>query len=341
VKQLSLFEDYFELHNRRYIGNKYKLSKWIFEIIEKESSSFNTFVDLFAGTASLSAVAIKKYNNIIINDFLYSNYAIYNGFFLNEEYDEVKLNKLAKKYNSLDIKEDNYFSINFGGKYFSNKSAKLIGYIREDIEKEDLTKKEYYILLSSLIYSIDKIANTVGHYDAYFKKSKIEDNFVFKLIKPFKIEKKVTIFREDANSLAKKIEADLVYIDPPYNSRQYSRFYHLLETLTKWDKPKLYGTALKPPPENISDYCKVSAKDRFQDLIKNLKTKYIVVSYNNTYNPKSNSSKNKIELKEIEEILSNKGELKTFSIDYKHFTTGKTNFSQHKEYLFVTKVNNG
>jgi adenine-specific DNA-methyltransferase len=52
--------------------------------------------------------------------------------------------------------------------------------------------------------------------------------------------KDVSIFNQDTNVLAKNIKADIVYIDPPYNSRQYSRFYHVLENLTKWQKPKLY-----------------------------------------------------------------------------------------------------
>jgi len=151
--------------------------------------------------------------------------------------------------------------------------------------------------------------------------------------------KNVIIFKEDANALAKKIKTDIVYIDPPYNSRQYSRFYHVLETLTKWDKPSLHGTALKPEPENMSAYCKVEAKDRLSELVKDLNAKYLVVSYNNTYDSKSNSSKNKITLAEIKNILTEKGETKVFEKDYRHFNAGNTDFKNHKEYLFVTTVN--
>ena len=66
---------------------------------------------------------------------------------------------------------DNYVSPNFGGKYFSLSDAKKIGCIREDLEqqRENLSRKEFDILLASLLYSMDKIANTVGHYDAYRK----------------------------------------------------------------------------------------------------------------------------------------------------------------------------
>jgi len=235
---------------------------------------------------------------------------------------------------------ENYFSKNFGGKYFSKNSAKIIGFIRDNLEENrvNLTDREYYMLLASLLYSIDKIANTVGHYDAYFKKDFIEDRFFMRPIDPIEI-KDVSIFKEDANVLAKKIKTDIVYIDPPYNSRQYSRFYHVLETLVKWDKPVLHGVALKPEPENMSDYCRVNAKDKFAELVKDIDAKYLVVSYNNTYDSKSNSSQNKITLKEIKDILNKQGKTKVFEKDYRHFNAGNTNFNNHKEYLFVTEVN--
>ena len=333
-------ENHFQLYNRRYIGSKHKLVSWIFSIISKECKG-NIFADIFAGTGVVSAVAAKHFDKIILNDFLYSNYAIYKAFFGTGHWDRDKINNIIRDYNNINGEDldDNYFSENFGGKYFSKRSAKIIGFIRNNIEenKDKLTEREYYILLSSLLYSADKIANTVGHYDAYFKKEFIEDNFFMKPIDPTQV-KHVEIFREDANLLAKQIQADIVYIDPPYNSRQYSRFYHVLETLIKWDKPKLHGVALKPKPENMSDYCRTSAKKRFSELVNNVKAKYLVVSYNNTYNSKSNSSQNKITLEDIKNILSKKGKTKVFEKRYRHFNAGNTNFNNHKEYLFVTEI---
>ena len=333
--------NYFNLQNRRYIGSKHKLVEWIFSIINKECNKKNRFLDIFAGTGIVSAIASKHFDEIILNDFLFSNYAIYQAFFGYGEWDRLKIENIINEYNKKNILEieENYFSKNFGGKYVSKRSSKLIGYIRESIEvnKEILTPKEYYILIASLLYSMDKVANTVGHYETYFKKQNFEDKFKMKPIIPLKV-KNVKIYREDSNQLAKKIKANVVYVDPPYNSRQYSRFYHVLETLTKWEKPILHGTALKPKEENMSDYCRNNAKVRMLELIKDLKADYIVVSYNNTYNSKSNSSKNKITHEEIENILTSKGETKIFEKDYRHFNAGNTDFKDHKEYLFVTKV---
>jgi len=337
--------NYHQLHNRRYIGNKQKLLDWIFSVIKQDCQDIKSFTDIFAGTGIVSSVAINEYKEVIINDFLHSNNIIYKAFFEQNSFDEDKINNIIRNYNNInpDDLKDNYFSKNFGGKYFSYNSAKIIGFIRENIEenKGNLRDKEYSILIASLLYSVDKIANTVGHYDAYFKKQHIEDKFFLKPIEPIKSNSKIVIYKEDANKLAKQIKTDMVYIDPPYNSRQYSRFYHVLENLATWKKPKLYGVALKPEPENMSDYCRVSAKKRLYELIHSIETKYFAVSYNNTYNSKSNSSKNKITLEEIEEILNSVGTTKIYEKEHQQFNTGKTEFDNHREYLFITKVKNG
>lgn len=339
-KNSSLFNKFFTISNRRYIGNKQKLTDWIFENILNNCNNCNTFSDIFAGTGIVSSEAIKHFRKININDFLYSNNIIYKAFFMAGEYDMKKLLNLSDNFNNLKYVEKNYFSDNFGNKFFNFETSKKIGHIRNSIEenKPHITKKEYNILLASLIYSIDRVANTVGHYDAYFKKEIIKDDFFYKLVLPFINKNEINIFQEDANILASKIKSDITYIDPPYNSRQYSRFYHLYETLVKWDNPTLYGTALKPKPENMSDYCKVSAKYKFEELINSLNSKYIVVSYNNTYNPKSKTSKNKILLEEIENILNKVGNTKIFEQNHKMFNTGKTEFNNHKEFLFITEV---
>ncbi len=332
--------NYHQLQNRRYIGSKQKLINWIFSVIKQECTG-DSFVDIFAGTGIIASVATKQFKKVVLNDFLFSNNIIYQAFFNDELYNQEKINNIIRNYNNINPEDldENYFSKNFGGKYFSKNSAKIIGFIRENIEKNknNLLNKEYYILITSLLYSVDKIANTVGHYDAYFKKEFIKDSFFMKPIEPLKSEN-IVIFKKDANVLAKEIVADIVYIDPPYNSRQYSRFYHVLENLTQWKKPKLHGTALKPKPENMSDYCRVDAKHKLAVLVKDIKAKYLVVSYNNTYTSKSNSSKNKITLEEIEYILKNKGDTKIFEKEHKHFNAGNTNFNNHKEFLFVTKV---
>lgn len=330
------------INQRRYIGNKSKLMPWISSLIKKYTSG-NSFFDVFAGTGSVTEYLIQDYKDYYINDFLYSNYVAFEAFFGSEK---VRENKLDNYYNILSNitsrkYDDDYFEKNYGNKFFSNNDAIKIGEIRERIERaEDLNKREKAILITSLVYSVDRIANTVGHYDAYRKNIKINDRFKYELINTIDThEKNIYIYREDANQLVKKIKADIVFLDPPYNSRQYSRFYHVLEQIVKWDKPKLFGVAMKPKAENISKYSRNVAPKVFNELVQNINSKYIVVTYNNTYeNAKSSSSRNKITHSEILNSLNGVGETKVFEKPYKYFNAGNTDLGNHKEFLFITEV---
>lgn len=337
---------YIDITSRRYIGNKSKLSDWIFDNIQKYTNG-DSFFDVFAGTGAISSKALNFYDNIYINDFLVSNNLIYKAFFENQEYNIDKLNNIVNYFNSLDSKQliENYFDKNFGNKYFGTYDARKIGFIREELSNLKIHKKindkEYNILLSSLIYSIDKIANTVGHYEAYIKNSITDNKLHINIINIFNTKnKKISIYKEDANKLAPNIFSDIVFLDPPYNSRQYSRFYHLIENLVEWEKPQLFGVALKPKGKNMSEYCRRKAHEVFNDLILSLNCRYIVTTYNNTYNSKSSSSINKISFEEILKSLNSVGKTKVFEKDYNYFNAGKTNFNNHKEFLFITEVTN-
>ncbi len=336
----------FNINNRRYTGCKQKLLSWIKSEIVSKCGKSESFCDLFAGTGVVAAEMLSTFNTIYVNDFLYSNEIIYKAFMLKMNYSKEKINVYFDRYVRLSPNniEQNYVSVNYGGKFFSMDDALIIGAIREDIEnnKNELNEKEYSILLASLLYSLDRSANTCGHYDSFIKKEIVRSSFKFELVNPLidsvDDSHNIIISRQDSNELVKSLKCDVVYIDPPYSSRQYSRFYHVLENITKWNKPKLYGEALKPKEENMSEYCRSGAKERFTDLIKNIDAKYIIVSYNNTYNSKSSSSKNKMLLEDIKDILTNKGKTDILYKDFKAFNAGKTDIKDHKEILFITKV---
>ncbi|WP_276414728.1 DNA adenine methylase, partial [Lactococcus garvieae] len=273
-----------------------------------------------------------------------SNNVIYKAFFGTENFDSTKLYLLQEKFQKIITNEtdDDYFVENFGNKFFSETDARIIGEIRNLISKNnDINEREKAILVASLLYSLDKIANTVGHYDAYRKKIQIENRFKFELINIESEEKKnIDIYRKDANELVREVFSDVTFIDPPYNSRQYSRFYHVLENIAKWEKPELYGVAMKPKAENMSEYSRSTAPQVFEDLIMNLNTKYIVVTYNNTYKSKSSSSKNKITHEQILESLNKRGKTQTFEKPFQFFNAGKTDLKEHKEFVFITEVLN-
>lgn len=329
---------YFSINNRRYLGNKYKLNNFIQSTIADVCGDFESFADLFAGTGSVASIYQDKH--LIVNDILYSNYVCHQTWFGAEKYSRTKIAGFIKRYNTISVSSDNYMSKNYSDTYFSKKNCRKIGYIREDIERNykngSLNNREKCILITSLLYAMDKIANTCGHYDAYRKNGELNRNLVLQMPKIEKSNIKNEIYNEDINNLVKVISADIVYLDPPYNSRQYCDAYHLLENVARWEKPKVIGVAKKMDRTALkSDYCTISATRTFEDLIKNIKAKYIVLSYNNMANKGNDRSNAKLSDKDILRILSAKGKVQQFSQDYKAFSTGKSNIEENAERLFV------
>jgi adenine-specific DNA-methyltransferase len=344
---------HFDINNRKYLGSKNRLLGFLERVVLRNASNkIGVFLDIFSGTGVVANHFRKFSNEVIANDILYSNFVI-NKVFLNSTKRNVRVKKmegLIKNLNTLKpIK--GYCYKNFGDTYFTKGNASHIDAIREKIEelKNDnkITTQEYYVLLTSLVFAVDKVANTVGQYDAflkhigeesYSKKGRhLVDSNIYK-----KIELKMPVinfdgnnkvFNEDANSLIRKIECDVLYLDPPYNHRQYVDSYHVLENILRWEKPKVYGKTKKFE----RDYLKSKYSQRghatyiFEDLINNAKCKHIFLSYNN---------EGIIPDSDISRILKNKGKLKMYKTQYNIFGNGAGQSKKRSitERVFYCKV---
>ena len=180
-----------------------------------------------------------------------------------------------------------------------------------------ITDNEYFYYLASLINSIDKYANTASVYAAFLKHIKKTAAKDFKLsLLPVISGKPGKIYNEDVNILIKKIQGDILYLDPPYNTRQYSANYHILETIARYDNPKLSGiTGLRDYKDQKSTFCsKRTSCESFNDLIKNADFKYIFLSYNN---------EGIMPVDTISDIMSGYGKYSVFTKEYKRFKADK------------------
>jgi adenine-specific DNA-methyltransferase len=196
-----------------------------------------------------------------------------------------------------------------------------------------ITDNEYYFLLATLLETIDKRANTASVYGAFLKQLKKTAQIPF-VLKPAELiinDQEHEVFNEDINKLVGKIEGDILYLDPPYNQRQYATNYHLLETVAKYDNPKIHGkTGLREYESQKSLYCsRPQVKKAFSDLILNAKQKYIFLSYNN---------EGLMTLDDIKEIMGSRGKYGYFTQEYNRFKADKDenrDFSANKtlEYL--------
>lgn len=331
------------INNRRYLGNKYRLLPFIKQVVKNNCRDVKIIADLFAGTGAVSSAFQDL--QIITNDLLYSNYISNLAWFSAQPYDEDKIIQFIIGYNAVSVRADNYMSNNFADTFFSKQDCRKIGYIREDIERNfkagKLNERERALLITSLLYAMDKIAKTCGHYDAYRKGVEFDLHLELSVPQASQSNNPSNIcYNQDINTLAPDICADLVYLDPPYNSRQYCDAYHVLENVARWEKPKVFGVAKKMDRTALkSAYCTKEATHAFADLIEKINARYILLSYNNMENKGNERSNAKLADTDIMRILSEKGEVLVFEEDYKAFTTGRSNIQDNAERLFLCICN--
>lgn len=328
-----------------YIGSKHKLSsflkKSIYDVIS-ENLSDKVFCDIFAGTGAVARSFKTQVKSIISNDIEYYS------FVLNKNYIENhRLIKNSQQYidelNNLPLIKIGFIYQNYcmgsgsNRQYFSDENGQKIDTIRQQIYKWQKSKKIndnlYYFLLASLLESADKVANTASVYGAYLKHIKKSAQKTF-MLKPAIFELNNNshhVFNEDSNTLIKKIEGDILYLDPPYNARQYGANYHLLNTIAKHDTFIPKGkTGLRAYTR--SDYCKKSTvAERFEDLIKHAKFKHIFLSYNN---------EGLMSADEVRTIMQKYGKYNLTTTQYQRFKADKTQNRNHKanktyEYLHI------
>lgn len=337
--------DSYKISNRRYLGSKTRLLPFIEDIIQQNCPECSSLFDVFGGTGVVGDYFNDRYK-IIENDFLYSNYLCFEAFLGSKKVDLKKIEKLIADLNTLKSSAENYYSKNFADTYLSKENMRKVGSIRDEIdrlcESEAINFREKAVLITALLYAIDHIANTVGHYDAYRKGASLDKELV---LKPLDIaennNKGNEIYNTDSNILAESVKADIAYIDPPYNSRQYADAYHFLENVARNEKPKVEGVARKMDRSGLkSRFNTKSAPKAFEELVQSLNVRYILVSYNNIGEKANARSNAKISDVEIISSLEKRGKVRIFEKEFNSFTTGKTKLEDHKERLFLCEVGN-
>lgn len=184
--------------------------------------------------------------------------------------------------------------------------------------------------------SVDKVSNTSGTYGAYLKIWRSMALKELVLEKPLISSKGINyIVQDDVLNFVKTYkEFDIIYLDPPYNKRQYASNFHVLENIVVNDKTELKGkTGLRDYSNQKSDYCiKNKVLSSFTELVKNMDTKYIVMSY---------STEGLLTEKEILDVLSIRGNVTVYRNEYRRFKTNAwtSDNTGLQELVFICKVN--
>ena len=315
-----------------YIGSKFKLSKFIKSEIKNVVGEMKdkVFCDLFAGTGAIARVFKTESKKIIANDFEYYSYVLNRNYIGNHE--EFEWRELIDELDNLEGLEGfiykNYcLSLESERQYFSNENGKKIDAIRQKIEdwriNGRINENQYYFLLTSLLENADAVANTASVYGAYLKHLKKSANKTLTLKPAFfdLNEAEHEVFNSDANALIKKIAGDVLYLDPPYNARQYGSNYHLLNTIAKYDEFIPNGkTGLREYAR--SRYCQKNEVAKvFENLIENANFKYIFLSYNN---------EGLMSKETVKKTMQKYGRYDLTTTNYQRFKADKTENRNHK-----------
>lgn len=173
-------------------------------------------------------------------------------------------------------------------KFFTRSNAKKIDAIRTKIAEWKtsglLSMKEEAYLIVSLLHAADRVANTAGTYYAYLKEFNRKSSKHL-CLSPVHIYNNGSdaneVYKCDARSLVQQITPDILYLDPPYNERDYGAYYHLTESLVLWDKKLPTGRSGIPQdraPKSV--FCKPhESVDALDDLIRDSKARIIMLHY--------------------------------------------------------------
>lgn len=347
----------------RFIGNKENLVETIAFSMKKSNVIGNTLFDFFSGTANVGRFFKKKGWTVFSSDILYFSYCLQKAYIENNSIPKFENLLPQLKYRLLDLfaspldtvieylnalpgKEGFVFSnytpkgtetLQIPRKYFSSENGKKIDAIRTQIEDWRISKvideNEYFILLAVLIESVPFYANISGVFAAFQKKwdPRATKPFYLRKIELCKGTHKNKAYNKDSISLLSTVSADVFYIDPPYNERQYAPNYHVLETIAKYDNPILRGiTGMRDYTKQKSDFCnKEKAGKCLEKILNEAQCSTIVLSYN---------SEGLLHKDEILSKMSGVGNVDFYNISYPRFRSNlNTKKGNINEYIFILK----
>ena len=344
----------------RYIGNKENILDRIYSILEDNGIHGESFFDFFAGTTNVSRFFKTKGYKVYSSDILYLSYCLQKAYVENN--DEPSFSTLLPALNNedcinlfsrpLDVvisylnsippkKGFIYMNYTPGGTanllrprtYFIDENGQKIDAIRIQIEewkKQGLiSDTEYFILLTCLIETIGFYSNIAGVYAAFQK------HWDPRALKPLELKtidfvnnnRENKVYCADSMDLVDSIDVDILYLDPPYNERQYAPNYHILETVAKYDNPSVRGvTGMRDYSGQKSRFCRVDSALEDVDKVAGIaKFHYLVLSYN---------SEGIMPQNKIIETLQKYGKVKLEQFEYARFKSNNNGLAKTKKTVF-------
>jgi len=335
----------------RYFGTKSSTVDEVFSLISDHQSD-GTFADAFGGLGTIGSRFKSQGYSVTTCDVLSFPHAFQVSRIecdRNPSYKKLKFflgikssEELTGYLNSLSSR-DSWFMREYSEKrqFFTIYNASRISAIWNAIRHWQklglLTKKELCVLMASLLNSMDKVANTAGTYYAYLKnfdrKAKLKFSFEWIQISTEKSKGKGTVYLGDALEQLSDKYFDVLYLDPPYNRRNYSNYYHLPETLAKLKTIKLKNETKSGVPYRRHEYneniAAAAGQEYISRLISNVEWKYLVFHY---------SDEGVIPLDNVRSMLRSLGDVEEHSVSALGYTTKQQARSMSQNLFIVSNA---
>ena len=345
----------------KYIGSKASLVPYIVQVIEKYIPFAKTALDVFTGTTRVAQALRNKGLQVTTSDLSWASEA-YSGAYIESPSTNTTLQDKINQLNALPGNEDwltKYYCDARGEdnaiiRVWQPKNGKRADAIRNQIEEwhynGELYDWEYKTLITSLILALDRVDNTVGVQQAYLKDwcNRSQHDLTLELPK-IPSGPKGRHIRGDCLQIEYP-QADIAYLDPPYSSHSYATYYHIWDSITRWDKPevglktnrrmdRVSGSETFDPSMTSLWNSKKTALRAFDQLIQRLPVKYVLISYNN---------ESIVSIEDLQKLLKKYPKVIIEEIDYKRNimcqignaakeSADKEFKTTNKEYIFLVQ----
>lgn len=297
----------FQYPSTRYAGSKRRFLDWI-----KENSGtikYDTVLDLFGGTASVSLM-FKRYGKMVsYNDLLVSNQVVAKAIIENENV-IVSQKDLDFIFSNTQRKYPKFIQTYYHEMFFIDEENKFLDKVVTNIDKIDDPYKQAILMASlfqaclakrpfNLFHRANLNIRTRDVKRTFFNKTTWERPFP-ELITRYALEYNRAVFSNGKtnkviggyNATKSPNGVDLVYMDPPYFSdhmsqgTNYLAYYHFLEGLAdykNWENRTKEPTGKIKRIKDTDDVHKFTKKERvrasFQELIDRFKHTQLIISY--------------------------------------------------------------
>jgi adenine-specific DNA-methyltransferase len=298
----------------KYLGSKRLLVPRILAAIGAFPGA-RSVLDLFSGTSRVGHALKRAGYDVIAND--HNAYAhVLARCYVQADADRVLADArtLLRELSALPGRAG-WFTETFcvRSRFFQPRNGERIEAIREAIAARSLAPDLEAVLLTSLMEAADRVDSTTGVQMAYLKDWAPRAQNPLELRVPDVLTGAGRAFGLDALEAASSLEADVAYLDPPYNQHRYLGNYHVWETLVRWDAPESYGVACKRVDcrSYRSDF---NSRKRIQpalaDVVAAVRARHLVVSFND---------EGYLDRAELEALLRRRGRVAVVEVDFPRY----------------------